>query len=460
MVVKIGYGAIKKRQMTKDLFDLPGPESNTLVGHLIDFGQDPLGFLTKCEHEYGEIVPLRLGLTPACLLSQPDYIEQVFKDRLLFIKSRGFRALRTLLGEGLFTSEGESWFRQRRLAQPVFHQKRIAGYGESMVANTEQMLNEWQDGETRDIQPDMMRLTLSVVMKSLFNFDVSQKEAKVVAHALDVAMDWFDSKRKQNFIFWEWFPRPENVRYKNAIAQMDKTIYDIIEQRRTSGEEPGDLLSMLMQARDEEDGTQMTDKQLRDEVATLMLAGHETTANTLLWTWMLLSQHPEVQNKLLEELQDVLGSRSPSVADISRLRYTNMVIKEAMRLYPPVALLGREAVQDCQIGDYEVPAGCLIMMSQWVMHRNPRYFEDPEEFKPERWADDLEKQLPRGVYFPFGDGPRICIGKGFALMEAVLLLATIAQKFQLTLVPDHPIVPQNSLTLRPEYGLKVVLHKR
>ena len=444
----------------KDIFELPGPTGNSLVGSLIDLGQDPLSFLTKCAREYGDIVPLHLGLTSACLVRNPEYIEEILKDRETFIKSRGLRALRSLLGEGLLSSEGDSWFRQRRLTQPVFHQKRISGYGEVMVAYAEQMLNTWQDGETRNVHANMMRLTLNIVMKTLFNQNVTEGEAQNVAHALDVAMHWFESKRKQGFLIWEWFPRPENIRYRNAIEKMDKSIYNIINQRRASGEDPGDLLSMLMQARDEDDGSQMSDKQLRDELATLMLAGHETTANTLTWTWMLLSQHPEVETKLLEELQDVLGNRPPTVADIPRLRYTNMVIKESMRLYPAVPSLSREAAKDCEIGGYWVPAGCMIMISQWVMHRDPRYFEDPEVFNPERWANDLEKQLPRGVYIPFGDGPRICIGKSFALMEAVLLLIAIAQKFQLDIVPDFPIVPQASITLRPEYGLKMVLKKR
>lgn len=445
--------------MTQYLFELSAPQGSSLVGNLVDLGNDPLGFLTKCAREYGDIVPLRLGLTPACLISNPDYIEEVLKNRDIFVKSRGFRALRSLLGEGLLTSEGDTWFRQRRLAQPVFHQKRIAGYGAVMVDYAERMLDTWQDGESRDVHADMMRLTLNIVMKTIFNQDVTEGEAQNVANALDVAMDWFESKRKQNFLIWEWFPRPENVRYRNAIQQMDETIYNIINQRRTSGEDPGDLLSMLMQARDEDDGSQMSDKQLRDEVATLMLAGHETTANALSWTWILLSGHPEVQTKLQEELKAVLDGRSPTMEDLPKLRYTNMVVKESMRFYPPVALLGREAAKDCEIGGYHVPEGCLIMISQWVMHRNPRYFEDPEVFKPERWANDLEKQLPRGVYIPFGDGPRICIGKGFALMEAVLLLATISQRFQLTVEPDFPIVPQPSITLRPEHGVKVQLTK-
>ncbi len=317
--------------MSTDLFDLPGPKGNSLVGSLVVLGRDPLDFLTQCAQEYGDIVPLRLGLTPACLITSPDYIEQVLKEREVFVKSRGFRALRTLLGEGLLTNEGHSWFRQRRLAQPIFHQKRITGYGAVMVTYAEQMLATWQDRETRDVHTDMMRLTLNIVMKTIFSRDVSEGEAKNIAHALDVAMHWFESKRKQGFLIWEWFPRPENIRYRNAIQQMDKTIYAIIDQRRTSGEDPEDLLSMLIHARDEDDGVQMSDRQLRDEVATLILAGHETTANALSWTWMLLSQHPQVQTRLMEELQQVLGGRSPSVADLPSLRYTDMVIKEAMR---------------------------------------------------------------------------------------------------------------------------------
>jgi cytochrome P450 len=239
---------------------------------------------------------------------------------------------------------------------------------------------------------------------------------------------------------------------------MDETIYGIIQQRRDSKEDPGDLLSMLMNARDEEDNSQMSDKQMRDELATLMLAGHETTANALSWTWMLLSQHPEVRTKLQEELSRVLGERSPEIADIPQLSYTEKVVKESMRLYPPVSIFGREVVRDAQIGDVTLPKGSIILISQWVMHRSPRYFDNSETFEPERWDNDLEKKLPRGVYIPFGDGPRVCIGKGFALMEAVLLLATISQRFEIDLVPDAPIVPQPSITLRPEQGISVNIH--
>ncbi|AFY45902.1 cytochrome P450 [Nostoc sp. PCC 7107] len=444
--------------MPKDVFELSAPPVNSIVGHLQQLGQDPLGFLSRCR-DYGDIVPLQLGLTSACLVTNPEYIEEVLKNRTDFIKSRGLRSLKTLLGEGLLTAEGESWFWQRRLAQPVFHQKRINVYSQIMVDYTNQMLQTWGDGETHDIHADMMGLTLEIVMKCIFSAEVDAGEAKVVAHALDVAMNWFESKRKQNFLVWEWFPRPENINYRQAIAQMDEAIYKLIQARRNSKEKTNDLLTMLMEAKDEQTGQQMDDKLLRDEVATLMLAGHETTANTLSWTWMLLSQNPQVREKLQSELDQVLQGKSPTLEDLGKLVYTQQVIKESMRLYPPVSLMGREAAVDTQIGDYEIPQGTSIMISQWVMHRHPKYFENSEVFQPERWTEELEKQLPKGVYIPFGDGPRICIGKGFAQMEAALLLATIAQNFQIDLVPGYPIVPQPSITLRPENGLKVEIKK-
>lgn len=258
--------------MTQDIFELPSPPANSIAGHLFELAQDPLGFLAGCR-KYGDIVPLRLGLTPACLLTNPSYIEEVLKNRNLFIKSRGFRVLRTLLGEGLLTAEGESWFWQRRLAQPVFHQKRINQYGAVMVEYTDRMLQTWHDGELHDVHADMMRLTLQIVMKCIFSAEVDEGEAKVVAHALDVSMHWFEDKRRQNFLVWEWFPRPENIEYRRAVAQMDTAIYRLIADRRKNNQQTHDLLSMLMEARDEETGQQMDDKLLRDELATLMLAG-------------------------------------------------------------------------------------------------------------------------------------------------------------------------------------------
>jgi cytochrome P450 len=448
-------------QKNQNVFALPGPKGNFFLGNAIEFGKDPLGFMSECAKKYGEIIPIHFGKSPALFLTNPDYIEKLLKDRELFVTSKRLKTLHALLGQGLLTSDGGTWHRQRRLAQPVFYQKRIAGYGEVMVDYTKKMLDTWRDGETRNIQADIMRLTFNIVMKTLFSSDVTEEEANSVSVAMSVAAHWFLEKQKSAVpIFSEQFPTPSNLRYRAAIRQMDKHIYKIIKQRRTSGEDPGDLLSMMMQARDEDDGTQMSDQELRDAIATIIFAGHETTANTLAWAWMLLSQYPEVQTKLQQEVKEVLGDRLPTVADLHSLRYTDLVIKESMRLYPVVWTLDFQASRDCEIGGYHVPADCSLFMSQWVMHRSERYFEDPEVFNPERWAGDLEKQLPRNVYLPFGDGPRTCIGKRFALMESVLLLATIAQRFETTLVPGQSLIPQPTITLQPKDGIKVVLKQR
>ena len=443
--------------MSKKLTELPHPKGSLILGHRSAFARNQLEFLTKCANEYGDIVPLLFGQTPACLLNHPDYIEQVLRKRELFVK-RG-DLLRNILGDGLVTAKGESWFRQRRLVQPVFHQKRIANYAKVMVDYTESLLETWQDGEIRDIHGDMSSLTLDIVVKTIFNIDFNNIEAKTIGYALSESLDWIERRRKEIPVIGKLFSFSGNLRFQKAMQDMDETIYKVIHQRRQDRDN-GDLLSMLIQAEDEADGSSMNDKQLRDEVATLMIAGHETTANTLAWTWMLLSQHPQVQDKLLTELEEVLNGRSPSIEDIPHLRYTEMVIKEAMRLYPPVPFIPRKAAVDTEIDGYSIPAGCVLIMSQWVMHRHPRYFSEPLTFIPERWRDNFEKTLPRGVYFPFGDGPRICVGKSFALMEAVLLLATIAQKFQIKLVPDFEITPQVAVALRPRNGIKVLVTKR
>lgn len=441
--------------MSQDDFTPSRPEINP-VEFLAEYSRDKLGVLTRCAREYGEVVFLQVEDTAVCLLSNPDAIEEAVKDRLLFVKAEDLRMMKGLLGNGLVTSEGSFWQRQRRLIQPVFHQHRIANYGEVMVKYTQSLLETWRDGETRDIHADMMRLTLNIVMKTIFDQDVTDEAANHIAHAVEVGLNRFEGRLKAEAM-GETLPATEEARYQSAIALLDETIYAMINHRRSTGEMGGDLLSMLMQVRDADDGSQMTDQQLRDETTTLVLAGHETTSNTLAFTWMLLAQHPEVQAKLTEELQTVLGGRAPTSADLARLPYANMVIKESLRLYPVVTDLTREATRDCEIAGHSIPAGCTIIMSQWVMHRDPRYFDAPEMFAPERWVDDLEKRLPRGVYFPFGDGPRVCIGKSFALMEVILLLATIAQRFQLDLVPDQTIELQSSITVRPKHGIQVVL---
>lgn len=446
--------------MSKDLHQLPRPKGSMLFGNTFAFASDPLGFLTHCAQDYGEIVPLRFLFSPACLLTQPEQIEQVLKQPELFTKATpAWQAVRSLVGNGLLTSEGAFWSRQRRLMQPVFHQQRIAAYGETMVLYTERMLQSWQDGEVRDIHQDMMHLTLNIVTKTLFNVDMTGVAAQTIAQTLEVAMEWFTSRRKQAFLPLTGLPTPINRRYKQALQTLDQTIYALIQQRHQGGDDPGDLLSLLLQAQDE-DGSRMSDRQLRDELTTLILAGHETTANALSWSWMLLAQNPNVESKLISELQTVLGDRTPTLADLPQLRYTEQLIKELLRLYPPLFSLARSPIQDYDLTGYHLPAGYIVIFSPWVMQRSARYFTHPLQFQPERWEQDLENQLPKGVYFPFGDGPRVCMGKSFALMEAVLLLATIAQKWQLTLLPDQPLLPLPSMTLRPQAGITVWVTKR
>lgn len=454
--------------MPQDLMTLPHPDA---VSALREISLDRLGFTQRCTQNYqGQgIVPLQFGDELFCLLTNPDYITQVLKDRLSFIKAKDLQQIRGILGHGLLTSEGDFWLRQRRLSQPIFHQQQINSYGDVMVEYTQQMLATWQDGSVLDVHEEMMRLTLNIVMKTLFNQDVQDAAAGNIAHALDVTMNWVEHQEKIGVktALSEIGELPASEadlssesmdrQLKSAIELLDETVYAMIGQRRTTNTTGHDLLGMLMQVEDADDGSRMTDTQLRDEAVTLILAGHETTANALSWTWMLLAQYPQVRAKLNTELKTVLNGRAPSLANIPQLVYTNWVIKESMRLYPPVTDLSREAIADYELDGYVIPKGTTVLASQWAMHRDPQYFNDPEAFQPERWADDLEKQLPRGVYFPFGDGPRVCIGKSFAMMEAVLLLATIAQKFELDLVPDQTIELQPSITLRARHGIQVTL---
>ncbi len=437
-----------------------GPKGHFLLGNLPEIRRDRLGFFSRCAREYGDIVSLRYGPRHIYMLNHPEYIEYVLATHHRnFTKHFALRLNRRVFGNGLLTSESDFWLRQRRLAQPAFHRNRIAAYGEAMVNFTERMLATWRDGETRDVHEAMMRLTLEIIAKTLFDADVAG-EASEVGRMMEALMKNFAARVNSAFPLPERVPTPSNLRLQRATRRVEAVIYRVIQQRRSSGEDRGDLLSLFLQTRHEDDGSPMSDQQLRDEVMTLFLAGHETTAIALSWTWYLLSQHPQVEARLLAELQAALGGRSPSVADLPQLRYTEMVISEAMRLYPPAWAIGREAIQDCEIGGYPVPAGTTLMMSQWVMHRDARYFDHPEAFRPERWADGLATRLPKYAYFPFGGGPRLCIGHAFAMMEAVLLLATIAQKFRLRLVPGHPIEPWPSITLRPKHGLKMMLHER
>jgi cytochrome P450 len=363
-----------------------------------------------------------------------------------------------LVGNGLLTSQGEEWKRQRRLSSPAFHRERIASYAGVMVEYTNRLAAKWQEAETRDIHRDMMRLTLEIVVSCLFSADVSNDVDEVGATLKELVKP-FASQATLAWILNNRLPTPYHFRFHALAKKIDNVVYRIIAERRASGKDEGDLLSMLLAARDE-DGSQMSDRQLRDEVMTLFLAGHETTALTLAWSWYLLGKNPETERKFHAELDEVLGDREPTMADLPRLKYTEQIAKECMRLYPPAYGLGREAIDDCEIGGYRVPAGTQVFMFQWKTQRDPRFYDRPDDFIPERWNSEFTAQLPKYAYFPFGGGPRACIGASFAMMEIILVLATIGKRFRLGLVPDHPVTIFPAMSLRPRQGIKVAVQNR
>jgi len=438
----------------------PGPRGHFLIGSLPEFRRDLLAFFTACARDYGDVVPVRVARRRLVVLSHPDLIEEALTARARHTtKTAILRMLSPLLGDGLLLSESDLWLRQRRLLQPAFHRQRVSAYGEVMAGYAERAMADWKDGETRDIHADMMTITQAIVAKTLFDADVSD-DAYDVGHALHVLMEDFSRRRGRLFALPAFIPTPARRRTRRAIERLDRIVYGIIASRRASGEDRGDLLSILLRAQDADDGSRMTDRQARDEAMTLFLAGHETTAVALSWTWHLLAQHPDVEARLAAELESVLGGRLPTVADLPRLRYAEMVVTESMRLNPPVYVMTRRVAERCEVGGHWIEPETTLVMSQWVVQHDARWFEEPEAFRPERWENDLAKRLPRYAYFPFGGGPRLCIGNTFAMMEATLLLATIAQRFRFTLAAGEAVTRMLSVTLRPANGIRMVLSRR
>jgi cytochrome P450 len=439
---------------------LPGPKGGFFSGSATAFRRDQLGFYESCAREYGDLVQTRMGPYRILLVYHPDAIEELLVARSRdFVKSPGVQLLRPLLGDGLLLSEGETWLRQRRLIQPAFHRQRVAAYGEVMSALAERHVAGWKAGDTVEVHAEMMALTQAIVARTLFDADVAD-DAREATEAAKVLAEDFGARLQSFRVLPYWLPTPRNLRSRRAVRRLDALVHRIIAERRASGEDRGDLLSMLVHAQDADDGTRMSAQQVRDEVMTIFMAGHETTAVALSWTWSLLGQHPDADARLAAELREVLGGRAPSAADLPRLKFAEMIVTEAMRLYPPAYGLGRQAGRATELAGREVATGDIVIAPTWVVQRDRRWFEEPEAFRPERWAGDLAHRLPRYAYFPFGGGPRQCIGNGFALMEAVLLLATIAQRFRLLLVPGQRIVPTPYVTLRPEPGIRVLLARR
>jgi cytochrome P450 len=429
-----------------------GPRGHWLSGNLPDFRTGRLEFFAQCARTYGDVTKLRFAHRRILLFSHPDLIEEVLVTQSrYFIKHFALRFSPLLLGQGLLTSEGDFWLKQRRLIQPVFVRSRIASYAPAMVAAVRRVTGSWRPGERRDILVEMMRLTLDIAAKTLFDAEV-EGDVQSVAAALQVLQDNFLARFNAGWPLPSWLPTLGNVRYRRAVRRLDTILFRFIRQRREQKTERGDLLSLLLRARDEEGGG-MTDRQIRDEAMTLFLAGHETTALALSWAWYLLALHPDAEAKLAAEVQQVVGDRDPTVDDCPRLRFVEMVALEAMRLYPPAYVIGREALVDCDVGGYRVPRGTTVLMSQWVLHRDARFFPEPERFRPERWGEDAIKALPKFAYFPFGGGPRLCIGNTFAMMELVLVLAAIAQRFRFSLQAGCQVTPQPKFTLRPASGI-------
>lgn len=441
----------------------PGPKGWPLIGSLPAFAKDMLGFLEQTARQYGDVSQIMITNVPVYLLNNADDIEYVLTrtNGLEFSKGPVDTVSALLFGNGLLTSRGDFWLRQRRLAQPAFHRQRIAAYGADMVAYSQQTAVHWQSGQIYDIHKEMMALTLRIVAKTLFNAEIQSGPMAQVGKAMEVVMDTFAAMMKNPFMVIPLkIPTPANLRFRRAVQELDSTLEAIIRECRTQNKDSGDLLSMFLQVQDE-DGTRMTDQQLRDEMMTMFLAGHETTALALTWTLYLLAQNPSVEAELVAELETVLNGRLPTVADISQLSFTEKVLKEGMRLYPPAwGVDARIADKDSEIHGYTVPKGTAMFISQWVTHRNPRYFAEPERFNPGRWTEAFSKQLPKYAYFPFGGGQRQCIGNNFAMMEASLILATLVQAYHFKLVPGQQIIPQPSITVRPKNGIQMWLVKR
>jgi cytochrome P450 len=439
----------------------PGPKLS-FIDSLIyrPGGGNPLDFFTMLARTYGDVSSYRMGGEQLFLVNEPQLIRDVLvTHNRNFTKSRGLERSRRLLGQGLLTSEGTTHLRQRRLMQPAFHRDRIAGYGDLMVGYADRMRQAWADGATVDVAREMNRLTLSIVGRTLFDVDV-ERQAAAVGEALTAVMESFWMMMLPFAEVLERLPVPKLRRARMARARLDSIIYRMIADRRASGRDHGDLLSMLLTAQDEDEGGGMTDQQVRDEAMTIFLAGHETTANALTWTWYLLGNAPDVEAKLHDEIDRVLQRRLPTMKDLASLPYVERVVTESMRLYPPAWIVGRRAIAEYELGDYLVPPRSILVMSPYIMQRDPRFYRDAERFDPDRWTPAFRAALPKFAYFPFGGGPRQCIGESFAWMELILVVATIAQQRRLRLVPGHPVVPQPLITLRAKHGMRMTIHQR
>lgn len=431
-----------------------------LLPHLNQIRKDTPGFLHTCAQRYGDLVGFALGKTKVFFINHPDLIRRVLQDNHYNYSKDTiqYNTLATVTGRGLLTSDGEDWLRHRRMEQPAFSRTRLANLDQVILPAVEAMLDRWQHllpGSEVDIDREMMAVTLEIVGKALFSIDLRTNAPRLTSAVL-TALDHVIYKAQNPFALPDWFPTPQNLAFKRALRQLDQAVLDIVAARR-SGEPKDDLLGMLLAAQDEASGMSLTDQQVRDEMITLLIAGHETVASALTWSWYLLAQHPQIGEKMRAEVLKVAETRMPVYADLERLSLTSQVFSEALRLYPPAWLITRKAVSEDTLDGQNIPAGALIVISPYVIHRHPQFWEQPEAFCPQRFAEGREKNVPRYAYIPFGGGPRLCIGNHFAVIEGVLILAAVSQRFRLEL-PEHSQVKADPLvTLRPHGGLPMRL---
>ncbi|RLM56743.1 cytochrome P450 [Halobellus sp. Atlit-31R] len=451
----------------------PGPAGVPVFGNSRQYARDPFTFLTSVAEAYGDVARFDLGPIETYMLTNPADIERVLVTDDAKYHKPDFQddAIGTLLGDGLLLSEGETWQKQRQLAQPAFGPKRISALGDSISGHAQTMVDDWEAGEVRDVHLEMARVTVRIIVEAMFGSQLTDEQTQLVQENLEPLGQRFEPDPLR-FLVPDWVPTQENREYHESVQILEEIIDDVVAERRgtehdptidPAGDavgdagEPMDLLSILLRAKQR---GEQTDKQLRDELMTMLLAGHDTTALTLTYTWYLLSEHPEVEARVHQELQEVCGDAPPTAADVRQLDYIERVLQEAMRLYPPVYVIFREPQVDVELGGYRIPGGSAVMLSQWAVHRSERWYDDPETFDPDRWLPERRRERPRFSYFPFGGGPRHCIGKHLSMLEAKLILGTVAQEYELDYVRDRPFELRGSLTMHPEEPMGMRLTPR
>lgn len=443
----------------------PGPSGYPLVGIIPQLRRNPLQTFVDIAQRYGPVVQLELGPERSFLVAHPEAVQHVLQQNWQNYE-KGYEPVEPLIGNGLVTSEGDFWLRQRRLIQPMFHRERVAGFADTMIAATERLLAQWAGvgNETLDIADQMTRVTQDIIARTMFSTDVGE-QTETLMEAFDVGLEYMNQSMFLPIPYLEYLPTPTNIRFRRALRTLDEVMYGLIEERRRllnalPDAAPDDLLTMLLQVQDADTGERMSDKQVRDEVITIFFAGHETTASTLSWAWYVLARRPDIAAELQGEADAVLGDRRATAADVPQLVLTRQIIDEALRLFPPAWMFARRAKEDDEVYGYHIPAGSMLLISPYVTHRDPEFWDQPYRFDPGRFTPEGKQSRHRFAYFPFGGGPRLCIGRDFALVEATLIMAMIARRFELRLAPDAVVEEQPVATLRPRPSVMMTLHKR